>query len=404
MIRESDRCHNVASMRGRARVILAAVVSLLAMQTLVRAAAEQDPAARAKRAYDRAVELEARGDYAASLSLLWEASGLAPHDPDIQNRLGDALDRIGALDAAIDAYRRAVSARPAFRKAENNLILTLVKAGKGPESLARARALVADSPNDPERLFTLGLAQADQDVDGALATFRRVLALAPRHVTARYNLALVLKRADRLADALDALRKAITIEPRPEAQYTLGVILWQQGELDRAETALREAVTLNARYVDAHATLGSVLKAKGELQAAVTVLKRAIALAPGVPAPRYTLAQVLQQMGDSAAARKELDDAERLRQREAREREALVWTSVGIEKVTAGELISALDVFRRAVATDDAYAPAHYQTGLVLQRLGEHDAARAAFERAQRLNSSLVSPYEIRHKNHPNPI
>jgi Flp pilus assembly protein TadD len=76
-----------------------------------------------------------------------------------------------------------------------------------------------------------------------------------------------------------------------------------------------------------------------------------------------------------------------------------VWTSVGIEKVTTGDLTSALDLFRRAIATFDHYAPAHYQAGLVLQRLGQHDAARAAFATAQRLNASLISPYETPHKN-----
>ena len=89
----------------------------------------------------RAVALEAEGNHAAALSLLWEAAGLAPRDADVQNRLGEALERIGALDAAIDAYRRALAARPDFRKAANNLILTLVKAGRGPEAVrARPRA------------------------------------------------------------------------------------------------------------------------------------------------------------------------------------------------------------------------------------------------------------------------
>jgi len=399
MIRESDRCHNVASMRRRARVILAALVSLLALQTMLRGAGEQDSAARAKRAYDRAVELETRGDYSASLSLLWEASGLAPHDADIQNRLGDALDRIGALDAAIDAYRRAVAARTAFRKAENSLILTLVKAGKGPESLARARALVAESPNDPERLFTLGLAQSDQDVDGAIATLRRVVTLAPRHVLARYNLALVLKRADRLTEAIDEIQRAIAIEPRAEAHYTLGTMYRQRGDLDRAVTALRAAIAINDRSVDAYVALGSVLQAQRDSRAAVAALARAIALGPDQPAARYALAHVLQQMGDNAAARKELDEAERLRVRAAREHEALVLTAVGIEKVASGDLTGALTFFTRAMATDEGYAPAHYQAGLVLRQRGEHEAARAAFATAQRLNPSLISPYETLHKD-----
>ena len=64
--------------------------------------------------YTRAVQLEADGNQPAALALLWEAAGLAPRDADVQNRLGEALERIGALDAAIEAYRRAVAARPDF--------------------------------------------------------------------------------------------------------------------------------------------------------------------------------------------------------------------------------------------------------------------------------------------------
>jgi tetratricopeptide (TPR) repeat protein len=384
-------------MRVRGMAALAAIVSIVAVRAPA-LASSQDQTAQAKRAYERAIELDKRGDASGSLSLLWEASGLAPNDPEIQNTLGEALERNGALGAALDAFRRAVAARPGFRKAENNLILTLVKAGQGPESLERARALVAASPNDPERLFTLSLAQSEQEVEGAIATLRRVLTIDPRHMLARYNLALVLKRVDRLAEATGELQKAIAIESRAETQYTLGTIYRQQGDLDRAVDSLREAIRINSQYVDAHATLGSVLQAKGDSAAAVAALTRAIALAPDQPAPRYGLAHVLQQMRDPTAARRALDDAERLRVRAARAHEALVWTSVGIEKVRTGDLSSALGFFRRAIATSDAYAPAHYQEGLVLHRLGQHEAARAAFATAKRLNPSLVSPYETTHK------
>ena len=79
----------------------------------------------------RAIALEAEGNHSAALALLWEAAGLAPNDADIQNHLGEAVDRLGALDAAITAFRRAVAERPAFRKAENNLILTLREGRSG---------------------------------------------------------------------------------------------------------------------------------------------------------------------------------------------------------------------------------------------------------------------------------
>jgi tetratricopeptide (TPR) repeat protein len=352
----------------------------------------QDASARAKAASDRARELDAQGNAAAALSLLWEAAGLAPRDADVQNRLGEALERLGALDAAIDAFRAAVAARPEFQKASNNLILALVKAGKGPEAVTLARARAAAAPNDPDRQFTLGLAQSEQDVDDAIRRFRRALDLAPRHTLARYNLALVLQRADRLGDALAELERGIAIEPRPELYYTQGIIYWHQGQLDRAASALRSAVAAEAGYFEAYHALGAVLQAKQDWNGSAAALRRAIALRSDAPAPRYTLAQVLQRQGHDEDARAQRETADRLRERARLEQEAGTWTAVGTQRLDANDLPAALDCFRRAVALLDVYAPAHYQMGRTLDRLGQHDAARAAFARAQQLNPSLVPP------------
>ncbi len=371
------------------RPCLLAVV-LLAFAALH--AAGQEAPARAREVYERAIQLEGQGNYAAALSLLWEASGLAPRDADVQNRLGEALERIGALDAAVEAYRRALAERPAFRKASNNLILALVKTGHGPEAVARARGLIAEAPGNPERYFTLGLAQSEQDVDGAIQTFRKVLELAPRHTLARYNLALVLRRADRLPEALAELERALAIEPRPEAHYMMGVIYWHQGDLHRAAASLRGAVAAEPKYADAHDALGNVLKAMRDWTAAEASLRRAITLRPDSPASHYTLGLVLQLSGDEVGGHTELAEAERLRRRAELEHEAIVSTSVGIQKMESGDLGGALTQFQRATAVFDSYAPAHYQMGLVLQRLGQPEASRVAFARAQALNPSLVPP------------
>jgi tetratricopeptide (TPR) repeat protein len=381
-------------MPARRWLLAIAVVSLLTAHATV--GAGQEAGTRARRAYARAVDLEAQGNHAAALSLLWEAAGLAPRDADVQNRLGEALERMGALEAAIQAFRLAVSERPAFRKASNNLILALVKAGKGEEAVQRARALVAEAPDDPDRSFTLGLAQSEQDVTQAITSFRRVLEIAPRHALARYNLALVLRRADRLPEALDELGRALAIEPRPEAHYTRGVIYWHQGELDRAAGALRAAIAAEPRYVDAHYTLGAVLKARRDWTGAAASLRRAIALRPDLSAAHYTLGQVLRLNGDQRGAETHLAEAERLRTRAQLEQEASVWTVVGSQTLDAGDPAGALDHFRRATAVFEAYAPAHYQMGLALRRLGQHEAARAAFAKARQLNPSLVPPRDDR--------
>jgi tetratricopeptide (TPR) repeat protein len=358
-------------------------------------AAVQEPPSRAREVYARALELEARGNHAAALTLLWEAAGMAPRDADIQHRLGDALERIGALDAAADAYGRALAVRPSLRKASNSLVLTLVKAGRAPEAVARARAIVAAAPDDPDAHFTLGLAQSEQDVAEAMASFRRALELDPRHALARYNLALVLKREDRLAEAVEQLREAIAIAPRAEAHYSLAVILWHQGELNRAAASLKAAVAADPRYADAHYTLGAVLKMQRDFGGAAAALRRAIALRPDLWGAHYTLAQVLQLAGDERGSAQALREAERLRTRARLEQEAGVWTATGTGRLEQGDVAGAVDHFRRAIGVFEPYAPAHYQLGRALRTLGRGDAARAAFARAHQLNPSLVAPPDV---------
>jgi tetratricopeptide (TPR) repeat protein len=353
---------------------------------------QRETPARAREAYARALELDAEGRSSESLPLLWEAAGLAPGDPEIQNRLGEALDRMGALDAAMDAFRRALAARPDFRKAADNLVLTLGKAGRSPEAIERARAIVAAAPRDANAHFTLGLAQSEADVTEAIGTFRRALELDPRHALARYNLALVLKRADRTTEAIDELQRTLEIAPRAEAHYTLGVIYWQQGDLERAERALRAAEAAEPRYADAHYTLGVVLAARGDRKGAIDALRRAIALRPDLPGAHYSLGQVLRQGGDAAAGDAHLAEADRLQTAGRLEHEARVWTSTGTARLEAGDPADAVRHYKRAIAIHEAYAPAHYQLGRALERLGQTAAARAAFARARELNPSLVAP------------
>ena len=369
----------------------AAALACLLVATVPAGLAAQ-AAGRGGELHARAMQLEKAGNHPAALSLLWEAAGLSPDDPVILNDLGEALDRIGALDAAIDAFQRALDRRPASGTTARRLVLTLARAGRGPEAVSRARGLVAAAPGDAEALFTLGLALAEHDVGEAMQTFTRVLERDPKHTVARYNLALVLKRADRLDEAVEHLEGAIAVEPRPELYYTLGVIRSLQGDPDRAIAALRKAIRAEPQYVDAHQALGAALRSKRDWRGAAASLERAIAIRPELWGAHYTLGQVLQQAGDVAGARRHLAEADRLRVHAQQEQEAGVWSAVGIGRLERGDLPGAADCFRRAIQAADGYAPAYYQLGRVLQKLGRADESRAAFTRARELNPSLVPP------------
>jgi protein O-GlcNAc transferase len=143
-------------------------------------------------------------------------------------------------------------------------------------------------------------------------------------------------------------------------------------------------------YVDAHYALGTVLRDDQDWDAAARSLRRAIELQPDLWGAHNTLGLVLQRLGDEDGAARHLAEADRLRRQGQLEQEATVWTAVGIARLDAGELVEAVDAFRRATTILDTWAPAHYQMGRAFHLLGEADAARSAFERARQLNPALA--------------
>ena len=377
-------------------VLTRLLLPLAAVAVLTPASAAGQDAAKAREVYDRAVALEAEGNDAAALSLLWAAAGAAPDDPDIQNRLGEALDRMGALDAAVDAYERALRSRPVFSRAMNNLVVALGKAGRGAAAVRRAEAWLAAAPADADRLFTLALAESEQDVEAAMRTLGRVIALRRDHALAHYNLALLLKRVDRIDDAVASAGRAVALAPRAEAHLALGTLYFQHGALDRAAAALDAAIAADPRSVDAWVQRATVLKARGDLPRAAESLRRAIALRPAAWSPYAALATVLTMAGDEAGAKRASAEAERLRAEDQRERQAVVMTTVGIARLDAGDTAAAADRFAAAVTVDDRYAPAYYHLGRALQRLRRLDEANAAFTKARQLNPSLVPPLDVK--------
>jgi tetratricopeptide (TPR) repeat protein len=347
---------------------------------------------QAREVYRQALERERRGDAGGALALLWTAAGLDPGNAEIQARLAEALERVGALDAAIDAWRAAVAARGGEVRTSRGLVLALVAAGRSADAITFARAANERAPADVEALVTLGLAQSEQDIDAAMDCFTRVLARAPQHTLARYNLALLLRRVDRLDEAIAELQRVAAVEPRAEVLQALGAAWWHRGDGSRATEALQAAIVADPRRADAHQLLGVVRAASRDWTGAAAALRRALELRPQVPETHVTLSRVLRAAGDAAGANRHAAEGERLRHAAEREQEARVLTSLGTLRLEQGDALAALDAFRRAIGRLETYAPAHFQMGRALDRLGEPEAATAAYTRAQTLNPQLVPP------------
>ena len=148
------------------------------------------------------------------------------------------------LDAAIEARRLKVAANPSSHEAKVSLGSALSARGRDDEALPVFRALADE--NDAEGWYNLGtiLARRAAYAD-AVDAFRRALALDPTMGPARHNLGVALVRAGRIDEAIVVLRACVAAEPDSEgAIYTLGVALLTSGDRQGASECIRRLEAL----------------------------------------------------------------------------------------------------------------------------------------------------------------
>jgi Flp pilus assembly protein TadD len=205
---------------------------------------------------------------------------------------------------------------------------------------------------------TLGLAQALEAGlfhDAAAARLRSVLAREPGQREARERLAELYVRTGRPEEALRVVRGAGVMAGTTEGALLEGRALEAIGDARSAERAYRRAARPPEDARPWH-RLGLLAIAQGRLDGARQALTRARALDPGDPRVLVDLGRVLALTGDPADRR------------------------------------AAMGLFREAVR-GRPYAPAYYQSGLLLAREGALAQAAEGFARATVADPDFADAY-----------
>jgi tetratricopeptide (TPR) repeat protein len=127
-------------------------------------------------------------------------------------------------EAALAAYRDALSADPGFARAAHALAYLLAALGHNSD---------------------------------AEAAFRRVVELAPRDSTAWFNLGFLYDKSHKTAEAIDAFREAVRLEPKfDRAWYGLGMALAARGDHAGAAQSFERTVQLQPMNPHAWYQLG----------------------------------------------------------------------------------------------------------------------------------------------------
>ncbi|MFL6730406.1 MAG: tetratricopeptide repeat-containing sulfotransferase family protein [Sphingomicrobium sp.] len=219
-------------------------------------------------------------DPANALTKASSIAGARPGDPDAYRVLGSALRRLGRVEEAELAEFssiRASAADPQIARAGQAL-----QTGDLPTAEAILRAVLSRRPNDVAATRMLGEVAAEMGAfRDSEALYRRALELAPAFDYARLNLANLLYRHSRPAEAIAELdRMGKTFAEYPEARTLRASALGQLGEYQRAIDLYRGLVEEDPADIEAWTSLAFLLKTVGEPDQAVEACRSALKAAP----------------------------------------------------------------------------------------------------------------------------
>ncbi|MEH6636992.1 MAG: tetratricopeptide repeat protein [Halioglobus sp.] len=144
---------------------------------------------------------------------------------------------------------------------------------------------------------------ASQEIEQAVALWRRGLQLSPNDLQTHIYLGAALRSLGENVAAVEHYERALQLQPAmPLVHYNLGNIRQDLGALELAAECYRTALTLQPDFALAAYNLANIHRDQGRLREAIQYYRQAITSDPG-HAPSYNnLGNALKYQGDLAQA------------------------------------------------------------------------------------------------------
>jgi tetratricopeptide (TPR) repeat protein len=236
----------------------------------------------------------AEGAFAREIEELGAAAAVNPRYPDIQYRLGRALERAGRLPQAIEKYRRACEINPRYIEARTGLGFALIESGRSEEAAEEFQEVFKITVARIARPFREGLrCLTMKQPETAAQQFRDAFFAEPHRQSKLYQSALSHLREENWEAAAADLKESLSLSPGyADLHNYLGVALAESGHRANAIASFRESVHLNPHYTIAWLNLAYTLTGPGDAREAEEILERLLVAEPENSAARARLEEL----------------------------------------------------------------------------------------------------------------
>jgi tetratricopeptide (TPR) repeat protein len=289
--------------------------------------------------------------YSDALPHLRTAIQINPNLPRIQALLGLCEYRLGQLDAA-RADLTAVVGNLTDTKFRKEVGLKLIEVETAQQDLVAAAVTIDklrdEAPTDPEILYasyrihtdlageallslSLAAPQSAQmqqaiahelerirDLPGAIAAFRKAIAVDPNLPGIHFEFAEALHGSDSQADRTQAEHEyAIALEKNPrevQAAVRLGDLQADRGDLDSAASLYERVLSQQPNNADAALGLARVYSEKNENDKALPLLLQVLAADPANILAHFRLSALYRKMHKPEDAKRELAEYQKYKE------------------------------------------------------------------------------------------
>jgi serine/threonine-protein kinase len=194
--------------------------------------------------------------------------------------LGLVNDGTGQYAEAATEFQRGIELEPTDEAAYIGLALAYEHQGSLNEAEKAYQGAITARPNSSVAYNSLGTFYVRRNEnEKALLMFQKVIALAPEGYGGYVNLGATYTNMGRYMDAIEPLKKSITIRPFYGAYVNLGTAYFGLNQFSEAATAYEQAIKLNPAQHVTWGNLGDARKYLGERSQAQAAYQRAVELA-----------------------------------------------------------------------------------------------------------------------------
>jgi tetratricopeptide (TPR) repeat protein len=193
------------------------------------------------------------GDYADAIKWLRKSVELDPKNKDAWYYLGRAYYTKAQLPEARGAFLKVLEIHPHDIKAQTNLGLILETGGQTEAAVEAYRTAITwqekgEEPSE-QSYANLGSLLLDQGrAQEGLSVLEKAVAIAPRNAFCRLKLGIAYRQLGRLEDSQQQLTQAVTLEPdNAVAHYQLGRTYKENHLLEKAQAEFNRTAELQSR-------------------------------------------------------------------------------------------------------------------------------------------------------------